>query len=488
MTTDQRTRTTTQRLVALDIDGTLIGRDRRIPSGTVAALDLVRAAGHHVVLATGRSLIGLGPIATRLGLVQGYAVCSNGALTIRLDPTTPTGYVVDTSRQFYPGPAIRHALEIAPDVRIAVEETGWGWRVNAAFDPGLLNGPQKQVSLEDLAAAQVSRVALHSPSIGHHRDALNTTGVTATPAGQDWLDLTAPGTSKAAALEAIRTRLDVPAEQTVAVGDGINDLEILAWAARSVAMGHAPAVVQAAADEVTGTIEQSGAIAVLHSLLPPGVDVGSLSPLAAQLATAVLTTHGAAAIVRIWHGTEPGLAHCEIWALREGAWVPHAPVPAGTGVTMRAVERAAREAGLTFPRGDEGHRRAHWRASVLQDGPAGFDLPLALTWRPHARCLTDFARPVTRRRRRPAGRMDALRSAHGWTSALRSRLVDHAVIMGIGWLTLSTRFADAAERGPKRLWIQHSRRTNILGARLASIVLVVLGFLIGILALTGVLT
>jgi hydroxymethylpyrimidine pyrophosphatase-like HAD family hydrolase len=378
-TTGQKTRTTTQRLVALDIDGTLIGQDRRIPPGTVAALDLVRAAGHHVVLATGRSLIGLGPITTRLGLVQGYAVCSNGALTIRLDPTTPTGYTVIAAKQFDPSPAIRQAVEIAPDVRVAVEEIGWGWRVNTTFDPGHLNGPQKKVPLSDLVAAPASRVALHSPGIGHHHDTLSTTGVTATPAGPDWLDLTAPGTSKAAALEAIRTRLGVPAAQTVAVGDGINDLEMLAWAARSVAMGHAPAVVQAAADEVTGTIEQSGAVAVLHSLLHPAVDVGSLSPLAAQLATAVATAPGAVSIVRVWHGTGTGLSRCEIWTLREGAWVRHAPVPAGTGVTMRAIETAAREAGLTYPRGDEGRRRAHWRASVLHDGPAGFDLPLSLT-------------------------------------------------------------------------------------------------------------
>jgi hydroxymethylpyrimidine pyrophosphatase-like HAD family hydrolase len=377
MTAGQTTRTTTQRLVALDIDGTLIGQDRRIPPGTVAALDLVRAAGHHVVLATGRSLIGLGPIATRLGLVEGYAVCSNGALTIRLDPSTPTGYTVIAAKHFDPSPAIRQALEIAPDARIAVEEVGWGWRVNTVFDPGHLNGPQKKVPLSDLVAAPASRVALHSPGIGHHHDTLSTTGVTATPAGPDWLDLTAPKTSKAAALEAIRTHLNVSTEQTVAVGDGINDLEMLAWAARSVAMGHAPAVVQAAADEVTGTIEQSGAAAVLHSLLPPAIDVGSLSPLAAQLATAVATTHGAAKIVRVWHGTGTGLSRCEIWTLREGTWVRHAPVPAGTGTTMRAIERAAREAGLTYPRGDEGRRRAHWRASVLHDGPAGFDLPLA---------------------------------------------------------------------------------------------------------------
>lgn len=376
-TADQTTRTTARRLVALDIDGTLIGQDRRVPPGTVAALDLVRAAGHHVVLATGRSLIGLGPIATRLGLVQGYAVCSNGALTIRLDPTTPTGYAVVASEQFDPGPAIHRALEITPDARVAVEEVGWGWRVNTAFDPVHLNGPQKRAPLSNLVAAPASRVALHCPGIGHHRDALNATGVTATPAGQDWLDLTAQGTSKAAALEAIRTRLGVPTEQTVAVGDGTNDLEMLAWAARSVAMGHAPAVVRAAANEVTGTIEQSGAVAVLHSLLPPTVDVASLSPLAAQLATAVGTAHEEPTTLRVWHGTGPGLSRCEIWTLREGSWGRHAPVPAGTGATMRAIERAAREADLTYPRGDEGRRRAHWRTAAFQDGPAGFELPLA---------------------------------------------------------------------------------------------------------------
>jgi HAD superfamily hydrolase (TIGR01484 family) len=73
------------RLVALDIDGTLLEHGGKIPAETLAALDLVRAAGHQVVLATGRSLVGLLPVATRLGLIEGFAVCSNGAMTVRLD-------------------------------------------------------------------------------------------------------------------------------------------------------------------------------------------------------------------------------------------------------------------------------------------------------------------------------------------------------------------------------------------------------------------
>jgi hypothetical protein len=72
----------------------------------------------------------------------------------------------------------------------------------------------------------------------------------------------------------------------------------------------------------------------------------------------------------------PDLARCEAWTLQDGRWVRHAPIPSGVGITMRAIGTAALEAGLPYPRGDEGRRRAQWR-SVTGDGPAGFELPLS---------------------------------------------------------------------------------------------------------------
>jgi hydroxymethylpyrimidine pyrophosphatase-like HAD family hydrolase len=371
------TSTTTRRLIALDIDGTLLGHDGKVPTGTVDALDLVRAAGHEVVLATGRSLVGLMPVATRLGLTQGFAVSSNGTMTVRLDADVPSGYVIDDARRFDARPVICRALALVPEARVGVEEVGWGWRVNTLFDPGLLNGDQKQVSVADLCAASATRVALHGPGITRYMNDLGATGVTVNPAGADWIDVTAPGTSKATALERLRARLDIPSKATVAVGDGANDLEMLGWAGRGVAMGHAPEVVRQAADEATGTIDQHGAVAVLHSLLPAEVDPTSMSRLAAQLATAVRTAPSHSFVLRVWHGPRAGLSRCEVWALHDGSWVRHAPVPGGTGVTMRGIESAVKEAGLTYPRGDEGRCRAHWRASFADDGPAGFELPLA---------------------------------------------------------------------------------------------------------------
>jgi hydroxymethylpyrimidine pyrophosphatase-like HAD family hydrolase len=375
--TPTTTSTTDKRLIALDIDGTLLGQDGKIPIGTVDALDLVRAAGHEAVLATGRSLVGLMPVATRLGLVEGYAVSSNGSLTVRLDPAASAGYVIEDARRFDPGPAIHRVLALAPGAHVGVEDVGWGWAVNRTFPEGLLNGEQKQVPVTDLCAAPATRVAVHAPGIGRHLDALRATGVTVTPAGPDWADVTGPGTSKATALERLRTRLGIPPEATVAVGDGANDVDMFRWAARAVAMGHAAPAVQAAADEVTGTITQHGAVAVLRSLLPAGLDTTSMSRLAAQLATAVHTAPGRATAIRVWHGPRTDLTRCEAWTLSDGTWVRHAPVPAGTGATMRGIENAAREAGLSYPRGDEGRRRAHWRANVSGHGPAGFELPLA---------------------------------------------------------------------------------------------------------------
>lgn len=81
-----------------------------------------------------------------------------------------------------------------------------------------------------------------------------------------WLDINPEGVSKGSALEQLRRQLGVQPGDTVAVGDQRNDLEMLRWAARGVAMGNAPDEVKAAADEVTGDVLEDGLADVLDSL------------------------------------------------------------------------------------------------------------------------------------------------------------------------------------------------------------------------------
>ena len=81
------------------------------------------------------------------------------------------------------------------------------------------------------------------------------------------MDINPEGVSKGSALELLRRRLEVEPLHTVAVGDQRNDLEMLQWAARGVAMGNAPDEVKAVADEVTGHVDEDGLVPVLLSLL-----------------------------------------------------------------------------------------------------------------------------------------------------------------------------------------------------------------------------
>lgn len=256
-------------LVALDVDGTLLHYDERLSPAVAEAVAAARAAGHEVVLATGRSVTATLPVARALGLGDCWAVCSNGSLTIRVEGE---GYRVVDQVTFDPGPALRLLHAHLPDAHFGVEEIGVGFKVNKPFPPGELHGEHTVVGLDDLAAERVTRLIVRSPE---HTTAdfdalvarIGLADVSYAIGWTAWIDIAPAGVSKASALEPLRARLGL--ERTLALGDGRNDVEMLRWATRGVAMGHAPADVQAAADEVTGPIDEDGAVAVLRSL--PGV-------------------------------------------------------------------------------------------------------------------------------------------------------------------------------------------------------------------------
>lgn len=255
-------------LVALDIDGTLVGEDRAIPPATGHAVAAAEAAGHHLVLATGRSIVGLLPVARALGVFPGWAVASSGSVILRLDLGTRTGYVVEEAHTFDVEPLVRLVRESAPDLMVAVEELGWGYRTSARLPDGSLNGPQRVVALEEIWSRPTTRVILRGPRAPELVGAVRALGLTATRSGPDSVDVTPFGLSKATALEKVRERLGVARGNTIAVGDNYNDIDMLRWAARSVAMGHAPPGLLAVADEVTGTIHEYGVVDVLRSITP----------------------------------------------------------------------------------------------------------------------------------------------------------------------------------------------------------------------------
>lgn len=261
-------------LVALDVDGTLVpdGTCEVLPA-TAAAVAEVVAAGHEVVLATGRSLVGVLPVAAALGLT-GWVVASNGAVTARLDPTMPGGYADVDAYLLDVGPVARTARELLAEVELAAEEIGWGYTVSHLFADGLLNGRQFVSDFDELCETSTPRLVLRAPGVvASLVDPVRRLGVTVNAVGADWIDVTPPEVSKASALEEVRRRLGIPAAHTMALGDGGNDTPMFEWAARAVAMGHASAAVQQAADNVTGCLDEDGAAAALRALLAPAADL-----------------------------------------------------------------------------------------------------------------------------------------------------------------------------------------------------------------------
>lgn len=260
------------RLLALDIDGTTVNHVGELSPAVAEAVAAVVDAGVNVIIATGRSIVATMPVIELLGIKRGYAVCSNGAVTIELDPAEPGGYRVVETVTFDPRPVLTTLRETVPEALVAVEDLGVGFKVSAPFPEGELGGQQTVVDWEELVAHPATRVTLRRldatsdeflrqvEQAGLHEVAY-AVGWTA------WLDINPEGVSKGSALELLRRRLQVEPADTVAVGDQRNDLEMLEWAARSVAMGNAPDEVKAVADEVTGDVDDDGLVPVLRSLL-----------------------------------------------------------------------------------------------------------------------------------------------------------------------------------------------------------------------------
>lgn len=258
-------------LVALDVDGTLVDHDGHMSRAVKDTLRAVVAAGHHVVIATGRSLGATLPVIQQARIESGYAVASNGGITVRLDPNTADHYEVEDRVSFDPSAALTALAEKLPTAKFALESTDGAFYSTSRFQDSSFGIEATAASLAQLATLPAVRLVVYSEteepeSFARAIDEAGLHGVSYSVGWSSWLDVAANGVSKASALEQIRRRLEVDPAHTVAMGDGRNDMEMLEWAAHSVAMGQAPDEVAALARTVTGTVYQDGAAEILRTL------------------------------------------------------------------------------------------------------------------------------------------------------------------------------------------------------------------------------
>lgn len=265
----------TPRLVASDVDGTLLNPREAVSGRTVAAIDRTQRAGVPFVLASGRPPRWIPQIALAAG-VRGYAVCANGAvlydiaadevlLAHRLDPVLLGD--------------VAHAMSAAlPGITVAVERIGgsatalngheflteeayehpWtGEDIRTAPRAELLGQPAVKLLFRTngMTSDQLAGIALDL--VGDSVDVTYSSNV-------GMIEVSARGVTKGSGLAEVADRLDVPAEAVVAFGDMPNDVPMLRWAGLGVAMGNSHPDTLAAADEVTLSNAKDGVAVVLE--------------------------------------------------------------------------------------------------------------------------------------------------------------------------------------------------------------------------------
>lgn len=259
-------------MVALDIDGTLhcapeqdVLAHKTISAATRAALRAVGRSGAHVVLCTGRLSTATMPFLRELNLAAGFAVCSNGAVLI----DAAGGRVVEqirfdlfdtvtTLRDQLPG-----AVFVAETPGVGVLATGW------MDTSDMRHGEVELVTVDELAAACKTRLGVHWPGrsgieLARLLSAVALPGIRCCCYPDEPLaDLTAASVSKAAMLEKLRIRLGIAQDETLAVGDGVNDVDMLHWAAHGVAMSGSPAEILGGADEICPPVADDGVAVAL---------------------------------------------------------------------------------------------------------------------------------------------------------------------------------------------------------------------------------
>ncbi|MDP9821213.1 HAD family hydrolase [Nocardioides massiliensis] len=258
------------KLVATDLDGTLLDSRGEVSPRTREVISALEERGIVVVFVTGRPLRWMETLWEHVG-DHGLAVCSNGGIVYdvrthrvvrsRTIPRTTGLEVADRLRSELPGTA--YALERLDG--IAVEEQ-FGLRFPRPSD--LRIGPLEDYFEDDAVVKLLAKHDAHDPEPYWHRvEELVGDLVTTTWSSVGTLvEMSAEQVTKATTLAQVCLDRGIAPEEVVAFGDMPNDLAMLSWAGRSYAMANAHAQVRAAADHVAPPHDQDGVAQALEEL------------------------------------------------------------------------------------------------------------------------------------------------------------------------------------------------------------------------------
>ena len=259
------------RLVATDLDGTLLRSDETVSARTRAAVAAVLDAGIRVVICTARPARWMVPLQSVVG-ARGTAVCANGGVIWDIGSQT-------VLRQFPIAATV--ATEVVTRLRLLLPDAAWAVERATVFahEPAYHSRwpvPDDTVvgEIETLLRVDPVKLMLRAPASSPDELVTLARGavgglveVTHSNGADTLLEMSSAGVSKGSSLAALCRAGGIAADEVIAFGDMPNDLPMLRWAGRSVAVANAHPDVLAAASTVTASCDQDGVARVLETLL-----------------------------------------------------------------------------------------------------------------------------------------------------------------------------------------------------------------------------
>jgi Cof subfamily protein (haloacid dehalogenase superfamily) len=270
------------RLVALDLDGTLIGPDLRLPPRTAATIRAVVAKGVHVALVTGRMTTSALPYALELGL-RDPIVGLQGALVREMPPpgSRRLGRLLlhrplaaDVARDALAwcraaglAPHVNHLERMVLPAAADDDEDYSRWNFGRVvrvpdLDAWLRHPVTKVIAVAPPPRAEEALPAAWEAFAGR---------ADVTVSHPMFLELLAPGVNKGQAVRFLARRLGVDLRDALAIGDQLNDREMIEEVGTGVAMAGSPEAVRSAARIVAPPLEEEGAAQVLEELVLGGL-------------------------------------------------------------------------------------------------------------------------------------------------------------------------------------------------------------------------
>lgn len=270
------------RLIALDLDGTLLGSDKHLSAENRGALTRAAEAGIEIVPATGRFYKGMPQVIRDLPFVR-YAITINGAQVFdAVDEKEVCGSEIPLDRAL----DVMERLDSLPVIYDCFAD-GWGWMTQELYDKADLFAandhslemirnlrtpvPELKSFVKDRALG-VQKIQAFFRDMELRERMLKSfpeefPDIVVTSAIVNNVEFNSREATKGIALKKLAQYLEIPIEQTMSFGDDLNDISMLKTAGLGVAMGNADEEVKKAADHVTDDCDGNGVAKAINRFL-----------------------------------------------------------------------------------------------------------------------------------------------------------------------------------------------------------------------------